>query len=224
MTSSRYEAIIIDWAGTITVPLLDVVLHSAGELGFTGDDLTRAFAGLSGYFNDPDSIFHRAEVGLVSDDELRAHLDDIAEGAGQLLDADPPSIFFAEDRPEMIALLEELGETDTLVILATNNFVTGQDILATRYLESGLVQAIVNSALVGVRKPNPAFFALILDTFELDPTSTLVIDDLDANLEVARDLGMGTVLIDTDTVAAVDEIRRLIGPSATSGPSSTSTA
>ncbi len=210
METDGYEAIIIDWAGTITVPLLDVVLHSANELGFTADDLTKAFEGLAGYLNDPDSIFHLAETGQISDDELRAHMDQIAEGAGQLFEADPPSIFFAADRPEMIELLEELSETDTLVVLATNNFVTAQDILAARYLESGLVQAIVNSALVGMRKPDPAYYSLILETFELDPSTTLVIDDSGTNLEVARDLEMGTVLVGNDTAAAVAEIRRLV--------------
>ncbi len=210
MTTDGYQAIIFDWAGTITIPLLDAVLHSAGEIGFTADDLTKAFSGLSGYFNDPDSIFHRAEIGEIDDDELRAHLDEIAEGASQLFESEPPSIFHAANRPEMVELLEELAETDALVVLATNNFVTGQDILAARYLESGLVQAIVNSALVGMRKPNPAFFSLILETFELEPSDVLVVDDLEANLEVARDLGMGTVLVGNDTPAAVDEIKRLV--------------
>ncbi len=210
MKTDGYEAIIIDWAGTITVPLLDVVMHSANELGFTGDDLAKAFAGLAGYMSDPESIFHQAEVGHISDDELRAHMDEIAEGAGQLFDADPPSIFFAADRPEVIELLEELAETDTLVVLATNNFATAQDILATRYLESGLVQAIVNSALVGLRKPDPAYYELILETFELDPSTTLVIDDSTTNLDVARDLEMGTVLVGADSAAAVAEIRRLV--------------
>ncbi len=210
MTTNGYEAIIIDWAGTITVPLLDVVLNSARELGFTADDLTKAFDGLAGYLNDPDSIIHRAETGLISDDELRAHMDSLTEGAGQLFESDPPSIFYGADRPEMIELLEELAETDTLVVLATNNFATAQDILAARYLESGLVQAIVNSALVGMRKPNPAYYSLILETFELDPAATLVIDDSDTNLEVARDLQMGTVLVGGDSAAAVAEIRRLV--------------
>ncbi|MEZ5225589.1 MAG: HAD-IA family hydrolase [Acidimicrobiales bacterium] len=110
----------------------------------------------------------------------------------------------------MIQLLEDLAETDTLIVLATNNFETAQDILAARYLESGLVHAIVNSALVGMRKPNPAYYSLILETFDLDPAHTLVIDDADTNLEVARDLEMVTVLVGNDTTAAVDEIRRLV--------------
>ncbi len=203
-----YDAVILDWAGTVTVSMLDMILSITTELGFGPEDLTRALEGLSGYLNDPDSVFHRAERGEVDDDELRAHLDGFAEGAGRIFDTEPPSIFHAADRPEMIELLTDLAETDILVVLATNNFATGQDVLASRYLESGLVAAIVNSALVGMRKPDPAYFRLIVDTFDLDPSATLVIDDQDRNLEVARDLGMGTVLVGTDTAAAVAEIRR----------------
>ncbi len=210
LDTDGYDALIVDWAGTLTVSMLDMILGITTELGFGPEDLTRALQGLGGYLNDPDSVFHRAERGEIDDDELRAHLDEFAEGAGRIFDAEPPSIFHAPDRPEMIDLLSELADTDILVVLATNNFATGQDVLAARYLESGLVAAIVNSALVGLRKPDPAYFRLIVDTFDLDPASTLVIDDQDVNLEVARDLGMGTVLVGTDTAAAVAEIRRRV--------------
>lgn len=208
--ANHFDAVVFDWAGTITVPMLDMVLGAATEHGFTADDLTKVFSGMAGYFDDPDSIFHRAERGEIDDDALRAHLDSLAEGAGRLFDADPPSFFWAPDRPEMIELLEELAETDLIVVLATNNFVTGQDILATRYLDSGLVSAVVNSALVGMRKPDPAYYRLILDTFELDPAATLMVDDQSRNLEVATDLGMASVLAGTDAMAAVNEIRRLL--------------
>ncbi len=205
----RIEAVVIDWAGTITIPMIDMLLASAAELGFSADDLPKVFAGLAGYHDDPDSVVHRAERGEIDDDTLRAHLDGFAEGAGQIFDADPPSFFHAADRPEMIELLEDLAETDVLAVLATNNFVTGHEILASRYLDRGLVSAIVNSALVGLRKPDPAFFGLIAETFDLDPATMLVVDDQERNLEVARDLGMATVLVGPDTAAAVAEIRRL---------------
>ena len=59
MTSDGYEAIIIDWAGTITVPLLDVVLHSARELEFSAGDMAKVMDGLAGYVNEPESIVRR---------------------------------------------------------------------------------------------------------------------------------------------------------------------
>jgi putative hydrolase of the HAD superfamily len=205
-------AIVIDWAGTITVPMLDMVSGAARELGFGAENLTKAFHALGGYVSDPDSIFHRAERGEVDDDDLRAHLETLAEGASRFFESEAPSIFHAPNRPEMIALLDELAESEVLVILATNNFVTGHEILASRYLDSGLVGAIVNSALVGVRKPDPRFFRLIYDTFDLDPAQVLVVDDQQANLEIAADLGSAVLLVGSDTAAAVEDIRQRIQP------------
>lgn len=204
------EAIIFDWAGTITPPLFEVLRDSAVAVGLSPEDLAAAALQLGGYFTDEDSIFHQAERGEVDDDALRQALEEIVPGAGQIFDTGPGSLFHAPDRPEMVELLDELAESDVLVVLATNNFATGHEILATRYLDTGLVSAVVNSALVGVRKPDPRFYQLILETFDLDPAMVLVVDDSEANLIAAGGLGCATVLVSSDTARAVATIKAFI--------------
>jgi epoxide hydrolase-like predicted phosphatase len=57
-----------------------------------------------------------------------------------------------------------------------------------------LFDIVVISADVGMRKPDPAIYALAADRMALDPHDIVFVDDLPGNLEPARALGMATVL------------------------------
>jgi len=58
----------------------------------------------------------------------------------------------------------------------------------------GWFDGTVVSGREGVAKPESAAFTRLLDRFGLDPTTTLMIDDTNENLEAASKLGMPTVL------------------------------
>jgi 2-haloacid dehalogenase len=51
----------------------------------------------------------------------------------------------------------------------------------------------VVSAFEGIVKPDPAIFRRLLERFELEPSSTVMIDDSAPNIEAARSLGMRTI-------------------------------
>lgn len=205
------DAVLMDWAGTITVPMHEMVIAAATELGFSQDDIGTAFAELAEYFLSDDSPIHQAERGEIDDDELADFLESKAPGSSKLLlDPAGPSFLNGADRPEMITLLEDLRSADIAVILATNNFRIAQDLLATRYLDAGLVAAIVNSAMIGSRKPDPKFYGFAVEAAGVDPTFALFVDDQEVNLAPARDLGMATVLVGADPSVAISEIRSLV--------------
>lgn len=209
--NSAPEALLIDWAGTITVPMLDMMRSAAKALGFSREDVAKAFGGLAQYMADDNSIFKQAERGEVDDDDLRDFLDEQAPGAGRLFDPTNPSFFDGDDRPEMIKLLEDLREADVLVVLATNNFRSAQEILARRYLEPGLVGAIVNSALIGHRKPDVEYFTTTLEAFDLEAGDAFFVDDMAHNVEGAEALGIPSLLMKEDSAPTVAAIREAFG-------------
>ena len=51
----------------------------------------------------------------------------------------------------------------------------------------------VVSGFEGVAKPDPAIFELLLDRFDLDRSTTVLIDDSPANVQAARSVGMQAV-------------------------------
>lgn len=67
---------------------------------------------------------------------------------------------------------------------------------------------IVVSGRVGLRKPDPAIFGLLLDRHRLAPGATVFIDDSAANVEAARNAGMTGILF-TDARALSDELAGL---------------
>ena len=52
---------------------------------------------------------------------------------------------------------------------------------------------IVISGLVGVQKPDPAIYHILLERLGLSPEETIFVDDFVENVEAARELGMDTL-------------------------------
>jgi putative hydrolase of the HAD superfamily len=60
-----------------------------------------------------------------------------------------------------------------------------------------LFELIVDSAFVGMRKPDPAIYTLTTDRLGVAPEACLFIDDLEVNCDAARDVGMAAVRFET---------------------------
>ena len=211
-SAAPIEAVLIDWAGTITAPLAEIGMDLVDSLDLGTEATTAVLSELATYLDHEDNIFHRAERGDVDDDDLRAHLDAVAPGAGEAIGGGPPSLAHAPARPEMLDLLAELADAGVFVVLATNNFRSSQETLAATYLDTGLASALVNSAMVGIRKPDPAFFELCLELCAVTPDEVLLVDDHDDNLAAAAALGIRCVKVGPDPTAAIAEVRRLALP------------
>lgn len=61
---------------------------------------------------------------------------------------------------------------------------------------------IVVSGQIGIRKPDPRIYQMLLDRHQLDAAATVFIDDVAANVDGARELGMTGILFrDADQLA-----------------------
>lgn len=68
----------------------------------------------------------------------------------------------------------------------------------------------VHSCRVGLRKPNAAIYYLALVRLGVEPGEALYLDDFEAMVEGARDVGMQAVHV-TDHDRAIAEARTLLG-------------
>lgn len=67
----------------------------------------------------------------------------------------------------------------------------------------GCFNVVVESAVVGVRKPDPLFYTLACDALGVDPSACVFLDDLGVNLKPARAMGMTTIkVVDVDEALA----------------------
>ena len=85
-------------------------------------------------------------------------------------------------------MLEQLHEHYPMMLVS--NFYGNIDEVLRDYGIRHLFKGIIESAVVGVRKPNPTLFRLGVDALELEPSVVLVVgDSLRKDIEPAEQLG-----------------------------------
>ncbi|MCB0978051.1 MAG: HAD-IA family hydrolase [Acidimicrobiales bacterium] len=113
-------------------------------------------------------------------------------------------------RPTMVEAVRRCGERLKTGLL-TNN-VTGMLSTVDPRLEAilDLFDVIVESSVVGVRKPDPAFYELACERLDITPTDAVFLDDLGINLKPARAMGMATIKVE-DPATAIAELEEIVG-------------
>ena len=69
---------------------------------------------------------------------------------------------------------------------------------------------VVESSVVGVRKPEPRFYELALEQLGVAAADSVFLDDLGVNLKPARAMGMRTIKV-TDPAVALAELSEVTG-------------
>jgi 2-haloacid dehalogenase len=99
--------------------------------------------------------------------------------------------------PGTIELLRELHEREVGLYVLSNWGADEFDAIRSRYPFLEWFSGILISGKVGLVKPDPKFFALLMKEYRLTPTETVFIDDMPANVEAARQLGFHSILFTT---------------------------
>ncbi len=69
---------------------------------------------------------------------------------------------------------------------------------------------VVESAVEGLRKPDPRIYELVLDRLGVEAPASVFLDDLGINLKPARAMGMTTIKV-TDPDDALAELEQALG-------------
>ena len=73
-----------------------------------------------------------------------------------------------------------------------------------------LFDHVIESAKIGLRKPDPRIYRMMVETLNVDPCNCVYLDDLGVNLKPARDLGMTTIKV-VDSAQAIAELEAATG-------------
>jgi 2-haloacid dehalogenase len=107
-----------------------------------------------------------------------------------------------------VLLLEGLHRRRVPVVASTNWGAESWAKAKVAYPFLGLLDGALVSGEVGIAKPDPAFYDLLVETFELDPGRTLYIEDNLTNLRAAAQHGFVTHAF-TSPDALASHLRRL---------------
>jgi putative hydrolase of the HAD superfamily len=58
-----------------------------------------------------------------------------------------------------------------------------------------LFDHVIESAKIGLRKPDPRIYRMMVDALKVDPKNCVYLDDLGVNLKPARAMGMTTIKV-----------------------------
>ncbi len=58
-----------------------------------------------------------------------------------------------------------------------------------------LFDHVIESAKIGLRKPDPRIYRMMVETLKVDPNRCVYLDDLGVNLKPAREMGMTTIKV-----------------------------
>jgi putative hydrolase of the HAD superfamily len=114
----------------------------------------------------------------------------------------------ARPRPLMLEAIRRLRAKGLRVAALTNNWLDGG-----RPLGDGLREhfdVFVESASVGLRKPDPRIYALVCRRLGVAPEQAVFLDDIGRNLKAARALGMRTIKV-VEPEQALRELGSLLG-------------
>ena len=73
-----------------------------------------------------------------------------------------------------------------------------------------LFDHVIESAKIGLRKPDPRIYQMMVETLKVDPKHCVYLDDLGVNLKPAREMGMTTIKV-VSAAQAIGELEAATG-------------
>jgi putative hydrolase of the HAD superfamily len=189
------EAVIFDFGGVLTSSPFEAFSRYETERGLPVDIIRRTNA--ANHLENAWAKFERAEVDIDTFDKLFAE-ESRALGA-EVRGRDVLPLLQGDLRPEMVEALKRIkAQFKTGCI--TNNLpanaigsMTGRSLYIAEVMV--LFDHVVESAKIGLRKPDPRIYRMMVETLKVDPKKCVYLDDLGVNLKPAREMGMTTIKV-----------------------------
>jgi putative hydrolase of the HAD superfamily len=205
---AEIEAIVSDFGGVLTTPLLTSFMAVQDEIGITPESLGKAMGTITE--EDGENPLYALERGEMTEP---AFLERLAGGLEPLLGHRPAlhrfrEIYFAALDPNqpMIELMQELKAAGKRMAMLTNNVREWERLWRSMLPVDEIFETVVDSGFVGCRKPEARIYELTLERIGLPAGACLFVDDLLPNCEGAEAAGMRTVHF-RDNEQAIGEIR-----------------
>jgi putative hydrolase of the HAD superfamily len=202
------RAVVCDFGGVLTSPLTGSFRAYSEHSGIPAAALGGALAAI--WERDGAHPLHELECGRMSEADFFASLGaEIARLLGrEVAMHDFTEHYFSTLTPNepMIDLVGELRRAGYRTACLTNNVREWQPLWRAMAPIDELFELVVDSAFVGMRKPDPEIYALTVKRLGVPAEHCLFIDDIELNCTGARGAGMHAVFYRSND-QAIPEIR-----------------
>lgn len=191
------KAVISDFGGVLTTPLLGSFMALQDEIGIEPGTLGRAMQRIAE--REGEHPLFELERGRVPEAEFldalsrelepelthRPHLQRFSEIYFDALQVNEP----------MIGVMRDAKARGLRTALLTNNIREWEPLWRAMLPVDEIFDVVVDSAFVGMRKPEPEIYELTVERLGdgIAPANCLFVDDVEVNIATARELGMSAV-------------------------------
>jgi putative hydrolase of the HAD superfamily len=205
------RATFFDFGGVILSSPFEAFNHFEERTGLPRDFIRTINA------TDPDvNAWARFERNEVPFDEFCDLFEaECREQGHEVAARDLMPLLLGELRPAMVEAVRRCRAAGMVTACLTNNWVPHEERPADREATGvddvlPLFQHIIESSVVGVRKPDPRFYEIACETAAVEPHEVVFLDDLGVNLKPAAAMGMTTIKV-TDPAVALQELEAVVG-------------
>jgi epoxide hydrolase-like predicted phosphatase len=194
--------LIVDYGGVLTTDVFASFRAFCAAEGLEPDAVRDRFR------RDPEArrLLEGLETGRLAEAEFEPRFAALLEvESGKLIDRLFGGMVLDE---AMVAGVRAARAAGVRTGLLSNSWGAGR---YDRAALAALFDATVISGEVGLRKPDPAIYALAAERLGLAPADCVFVDDLPGNLKPARALGMATVLHRGDAAQTLAEVGAVLG-------------
>jgi putative hydrolase of the HAD superfamily len=214
------RAVISDFGGVLTTPLIQSFAAFQDRTGIPPEALGQAMQRVADA--DGEHPLFELEKGHVTEAEFLAR---ITTELTEILGHEPEmhgfkEVYFEALEPNepMITAMREAKEAGKRMALLTNNVREWEPFWRTMLPVDEIFELVVDSAFVGMRKPEPEIYKLTLERLrahdpeldDLEFAECVFVDDVEVNCTAARELGINVVHF-RDNDQAIPELRATLG-------------
>ena len=199
------QVLISDFGGVLTTPIAEGFRRYQEKAGVTLEDLGRAMAAATEKHGEHP--LYELERGKISEAEFGARLGEQLDSGFDFAELRQAYFERLEPNRRMIDYVAELRGRGLRAALLTNNVREWDPLWRSKLPEiDELFEVVVDSAFVGMRKPERGIYELTLDRLGgVEPGDCVFVDDFEVNCAAAEEMGMTAVRF-ADAEQAVADI------------------
>jgi putative hydrolase of the HAD superfamily len=206
---NKFDGVVFDLGGVVLGSPLHAIARYERECGIPVGFINRVVMSTG-----PAGAWSRLERGELLVDAFVPAFEADCLAAGQAVAVGPMMAAIqveSQPRPRMLAAIRALRTRGLRVGALTNNWASDEpreERMGADLRE--LFDAFVESAVVGLRKPDPRIYQLACRELGVTPGRAVFLDDIGANLKAARALGMHTIKVESPE-QALGELAHAVG-------------
>lgn len=192
---SQIEAVISDFGGVLTAPLLNGFRAFQETAGIPLEAFGQAMAAIAAR-HGANPLFE-LETGRMTEasflGELSSQLSDDLGRPVTLHGFGETYLDHLDPNEPLIAYMRELRDRGYRMALCTNNVREWDPLWRAKLPVDQIFEVVVDSSVVGARKPEPRIYEITLQRLGVAAEAALFVDDVEINCDAARELGMTAV-------------------------------